>query len=72
MINGESTNVSEDGSKNLWFSDAEEGIVVVWVGAVVDDAVHVEVEVVEFRDALVIDQLETQRVALGDPSEELR
>jgi hypothetical protein len=41
------------------------------VGAVVDNAVHVEVEVVELGNAVLGDQLRDRRIALREPSEEL-
>ena len=40
------------------------------MGAVVDNAVHVEVEVIELGNAILSDQLRDSRVALGEPSEE--
>ena len=40
------------------------------MGAVVDDAVHVEVEVIELRNAVLGDQLRNGRIALREPSEE--
>jgi hypothetical protein len=41
------------------------------VGAVVDDAVHVEVEVIELGNAVLGDQLRDSRIALREPPEEL-
>jgi hypothetical protein len=56
--------VREDGREDLLLRQPEVGIVVVRVGAVVDDAVEVEVEVVEFGDGLLGDQLGRQGVPL--------
>lgn len=42
------------------------------MGAVVDDAVHVEVEVIELGNAVLGDQLRNGRIALREPSEEFR
>lgn len=41
------------------------------VRAVVDNAVHVEIQVIERRDAVGVDQLAARGVALADPPEEL-
>ena len=40
--------------------------------AVVDNAVHVEVEAVELRDAVLCDELRDRRISLRHPSEEFR
>ena len=42
------------------------------MGTVVNDPVHVEVQVVECGDGAGGDQLGGKRVPLGDPSEEFR
>ena len=41
------------------------------MGAVVDNAVHVEVEIIELGNAVLGDQLRDSRIALREPSEEL-
>ena len=43
-------------------------IIVVWMRADVDDAVHVEVQVVELGDLMLLDDLAEARVALGEPA----
>ena len=47
------------------------GRIRVFVGAVVDDAVHVQVEAVELGDAVLGDELGDRGIALREPSEEL-
>jgi hypothetical protein len=56
--------VVEDGEEDVVFRDAERGVIVVRVRTVVDDAVHVQVEGIEFGDAVLLDELRNERVAL--------
>ena len=42
------------------------------MGAVVNNAVHVEVEVIELGNAVLSDQLRDSRITLREPSEEFR
>ena len=49
--------IMEDVCDDLLLGDPEVRVVVVWVGAVVDDAVHVEVEVVELGDLVLLHHL---------------
>ena len=44
--------------------------VTVIVGAVVNDAIHIQVKVVELGDAILCYQLRDRRIALREPSEE--
>ena len=63
--------VIEDLNEHFIFGDMfgmRAGII---VGAVVNNAVHIKVEVVELGNAVLSDELRDRRVALGEPSEEL-
>lgn len=39
--------VMENVSENLFLRDAEVNVLIIWVGALVDDAIHIQVEIVE-------------------------
>jgi hypothetical protein len=41
------------------------------VGAIVDNSIHVQVEVVELGNAVLSDELRDGRIALREPAEEL-
>ena len=64
--------IVEDRDKHLVFRHPESGRVRVLMRAVVDNAVHVEVEAVELGDAVLCDELRDRRISLRHPSEELR
>jgi hypothetical protein len=66
--------VGINGEDHLFLGDPEVHIALGRgrVGTVVNDPVHVEVEVVESRDRVRGDELGREGVPLGDPSEELR
>ena len=40
----------ENISNNLFLRDSEMDIVIIWVGAIMDDAIHIKIEVVKFWD----------------------
>ena len=52
-------------------TDSEVRVVIVGVGADVDDAVHVKVQVVELRDLILLDHFTEAGVALAEPAVEL-
>ena len=52
-------------------TDSEVRVVIVGVGADVDDAVHVKVQVVELRDLVLLDHFTEAGVALTEPAVEL-
>ena len=58
-------------SKDLLLADPKVRVVVVGVRANVDDAVHVQVQVVEFGDLVLLDDLAEAGIALAEPSVEL-
>jgi len=57
-------NVVEYPDEHLIFAQAELRVIRVFVGAVVDDTVHVEVEGVELGDTILGDELRDRRIAL--------
>lgn len=64
-------NVVEDGDKHLLFCHSKHGVVGVLVRTIVDNTVHVQVKTIEFRDAILCNQLRDCRIPLAHPSEEL-
>lgn len=66
--------VGVDGKDHLFLGDPEMHVSLGRgrMGTVVNDPVHVEVEVVECRDGVRGDELRGEGVPLGDPSEEFR
>ncbi len=67
----EDLDVVEDALEYLLLRDPEVGVVVVGVRADVDDAVHVEVQVVELGDLVLLHHLAQAGVALAQPAVEL-
>ena len=57
--------------EDLLLADPKMRVVVVRVRANVDDAVHVQVQVVEFGDLVLLDDLAEARVTLAEPPVEL-
>ena len=64
-------NVVENVLKYFLLTDSEVRVVIIGVGADVDDAVHVKVQVVEFGNLVLLDDLAQARVALAQPAIEL-
>ena len=63
--------VMENVLEYLLLTDSEVRVVIVGVGADVDDAVHVKVQVVELRDLVLLDHFTEAGVALAEPAVEL-
>ena len=59
--------VMENVLEYLLLTDSEVRVVIVGVGADVDDAVHVKVQVVELRDLVLLHHLTEAGVALAEP-----
>ena len=57
--------------KYLLFTDSEVRIVIVGVGADVDDAVHVKVQVIKLWDLVFLDHFTEAGVAFAEPPVEL-
>ena len=57
--------------KYFFFGYSEVSIIVIRMWAGVDDTVHVEVQVVELGDLVLLDDLAEARVALAQPPVEL-
>lgn len=64
----EDFNVVENVFKDLLFGDSKMRIVVVGMGADMDDAVHVEVKVVEIRNLVFLDHFAQTWISLTEPS----
>ena len=64
-------NIMENILENLLLTDSEVRIVIVGVGADVDDAVHVEVEVVKLWDLVLLHHLAEAGVPFTKPPVEL-
>jgi hypothetical protein len=53
----EKIDIGEYRGEYLFLRQAEVRIVIVWMRTVMDDAVEIEVEVVEFGDVILLDEL---------------
>ena len=64
--------IVENLNEHLIIADTFSDRVRVAVGAVVDDAIHIQVETIELGNAVLGDQLRDSWVALREPAEEFR
>lgn len=62
--------VVEYSYEHLVFAQTELCVVRILVGTVVNDAVHVEIQTIEFGDSVLSNELGDGRIALGEPPEE--
>lgn len=62
--------VVKHGNEHLLLRNAYRGIIIVVVCTIVNDTVHVQVEVIEFRYPIFCDELGDGRISLAHPSEE--
>src|SRR5271170_1589986 len=68
----EMLNVVEDLDKHFIFRHTKGDGIRLIVSTIMDDAVHVKIQTVEFWDSILSNELRDRRVSLRHPSEELR
>lgn len=54
----ETLDIVKNVAKNLFFSNSKVRVVVIWMWAGMNDAIHVQVQVVKLGDLVLLDDLE--------------